>query len=82
VINKSITLQKQVFVGEGIDRKDIAFLSSQITNGYGAFNISIQILSKDNLVGNEQVLKSEIENFELEVKKEASMNGWEIMKID
>lgn len=82
MISKSITLQEQVFIGEGAERKDIAFLNSQITNGYGAYNISVQILNKDNLIGNEDFLKLAIENFETEVKREASVNGWDVMKIN
>ncbi|MDU3410106.1 hypothetical protein [Clostridium sp.] len=81
MINKSITLQKQVYIGEGVDRKDIAFLNSQITSGYGMYSISIQILNKENLVGNEDYLKDEITKFEKEVKDEAVINGWNIMNI-
>lgn len=82
MISKSITLQQQVSIGEGAERKDIAFLNSQITSGYGAYNISVQILNKDNLIGNEDFLKLTIENFEIEVKREASVNGWDVMKIN
>lgn len=78
MINKSVTLQKHISVGEGIDKKDIAYLTAQITKEYGNFNISIQVLNKENLLANEEYFKNEYNDFEREVKLEAVSNGWNI----
>lgn len=80
MINKTINLQKQIYIGEGLDRKDIAYFNAQITTGYGVFSTSIQILNKENLIGNEEYLRMEIAKFNEEAKKEAIENGWNVMK--
>lgn len=78
MINKSITLQKHISIGEGLEKKDIAYLNAQITKEYGNLNISIQVLNKENLLENEEYFKKEYDDFEKEVKLEAVSNGWNI----
>lgn len=77
MLNKSMNLQKEVRVNED---KTIAFLNSQISIGYSNINISIQIIDKEYIESNPQILKDEYDLFMEEVKNEAINNGWKALK--
>ena len=82
MINKTINLQKQISIGEGIEKRNIAFLNAQISEGYGVLNMSIQIMDKEALNENDEYVRSEIEDFKNQVVNEAVISGWDLLKIN
>lgn len=79
MLNKIINLQKHVRKqNDDGTFSDIAYLSSQIGDGYGNFVISVQITNKENATNNMEYFKSEYKQFEVDVKSEAVKSGWNI----
>lgn len=77
MLNKSMNLQKELRVDND---KTVAFLNAQISIGYSNMNISIQIIDREYIESNPQILKDEYNLFMEEVKNEAINNGWEALK--
>lgn len=73
MLNKSINLQKEIKNESG---NNVAFFSSQISMGYGNLNISLQIVDKEYVESNTEILNNEYDLFLQEVKKEAFGIGW------
>lgn len=76
MLNKSMNLQKEIRVED----RSIAYINSQISVGYGIISFSIQVIDKDYIANNPQVLKEEYELFIKEIKNEAINNGWDALK--
>lgn len=76
MLNKSMNLQKEVRVDEN---RVIAFLNAQISVGYSNINISIQVIDKEYINLNPDILKMEYDSFMEDIKSEAIKNGWEAL---
>ena len=77
MFNKSINLQKEI---KNSENKTVAFLTGQISIGYGAINSSVQIIDKDYITSNPSLLKDEYDAFLNEIRNEAISFGWEALK--
>ena len=60
IFNKSINLQKEIKTSEN---KTVAFLTGQISIGYGTINSSAQIIDKDYIANNPELFKNEYNAF-------------------
>lgn len=77
MLNKSINLQKEIKAEEN---RTVAFVSSQISSGYGVINFSIQVIDKNYITDNPKVLYKEYFELLENVKNEAINNGWDALK--
>ena len=77
MLNKTLTIQKEL---KNESQNIVAYFNSQISVGYGSINVSIQVIDKEYISSNGSKLKEELDMFFEDIKKEATIVGWDGLK--
>lgn len=74
---KSMIIKRETKTEDG---RMIAFMNSEISEGYKIMNFSIQVLDRQYIESNPSLFKSEFDIFMEDIKNEAIANGWGALK--